>query len=361
MPITSRLSAAVKSLRRRKPPAAPPAPVLVAPPLIPAGLDATAPRIVAVTTERHRATFRALAELLAEFGVRLERWGYPALFSAPSLPRAGYVLTDFDRLHPWQIELAGRLYRRLRGAGLAVLNDPCRFVPRVALLRRLQAAGINRFGVWLPAEGAMPDRFPVFLRTIHAHRGAESAIISDAEAAERALEKALERGRVLSDLAFVEYAAEPEAGSGLFRKHACYRVGDRLFRAATVTEADWVAKNGTVGAASDAHYAADLAEQSDYPHAALMARVFDLAGVQYGRVDFGIVAGQPQIYEVNTNPDIRFSEDHPNADRRTVITMIRAEMLEALAALPPSGPGAPVPIDDLIRREPPHPLAFGQP
>ena len=368
--MTPRLSAAVKSLRRRMRRGRAEAPVLVAPPLIPEGVSAAAPRLIAVTTERHRATFRALAEVLAGQGVRLERWGYPYLFAQESLPRAGYVLTDFDRLHPWQLELAGRVYRRLVEAGVAVLNDPCRFVPRVALLQRLRAEGINGFGVWLPVAGEMPDRFPVFLRTIHAHRGAASGLLGDAAAAGRALEAALAKGRVLSDLAFVEYAAEPVAGTaegtgerpgtGLFRKHACYRVGDRLIRALTVTEAGWVAKDGTLGAASDADYAADLAEQTAYPHDALMRRVFDIAGARYGRVDFGMVAGRPQIYELNTNPNIRFSDDHPNADRRTATVLIREALTEALAALAPATPGPPIPTAELIRREPPHLLAFGQ-
>lgn len=358
--MTPRLSAAVKSLRDRLGRRGAEAPVLVAPPLIPEGLGAGAPRVIAVTTERHRATFRALAEELAGQGVRLERWGYPYLFAQTALPRAGYVLTDFDRLHPWQIELAGRLYRRLVEAGLTVLNDPCRFVPRVALLRRLRAEGINGFRVWLPVEGEMPDRFPVFLRTVHAHRGAASGLLGDAMAAAQALERALARGRVLSDLAFVEFAAEPVPGTGLYRKHACYRVGDRLIRALTVTEEGWVAKDGTMGAARDADYAADLAEQTAYPHEALMRRVFDLAGARYGRIDFGIVGGRPQIYELNTNPNIRFNKDHPNADRVAANVLIREGLTGALAALAPTASGPAVPTSDLIRHEPPHLLAFGQ-
>ncbi len=36
-----------------------------------------------------------------------------------------------------------------------------------------------------------------------------------------------------------------------------------------------------------------------------MRPVFEIAGVEYGRVDFGLVDGRPQIYEINSNPDVK--------------------------------------------------------
>lgn len=37
-------------------------------------------------------------------------------------------------------------------------------------------------------------------------------------------------------------------------------------------------------------------------------KVFDLANVEYGRVDFSLVGGKPQFYEVNFNPQFTIDE-----------------------------------------------------
>lgn len=320
-----------------------------------------APRLISVATGGHCGTLRAVAHDLARRGIRHERWSYRKLFARWRLPQAVYVLTDFDRLHPWQIELAARLRARLVDEGLSVLNDPRRFLPRHALLRQLYRAGINSFTCWLPAEGEWPARYPVFLRTIHAHRGVESGLLQTEAEAAAALDAALARGRVLCDLVFVEYAAEPDPDSGKMRKHACYGVAGTMIRALSVTEEGWMAKFGTVGAARAQDYAADLAEQGDYPHADLMRRVFDLAGADFGRIDFGLVRGRAEIYELNTNPYIAWNRAHPNPDRMAVDRLIRSQLLDALSALPYPARGRGVGVRDLIARFTPDRHAPGQP
>ena len=44
---------------------------------------------------------------------------------------------------------------------------------------------------------------------------------------------------------------------------------------------------------------------STHQFAEAMRPVFEIAGVEYGRVDFGLVGGRPQIYEINSNPDVK--------------------------------------------------------
>ena len=307
-------------------------------------------RLITVTNDNRGNTMRPLTGPLAERGVRHERWPYSRLFKSRRLPQAVYVLTDFDRLVPWHVELAARLYCRLTAEGVTVLNDPRCHLPRWAFLRRLRAEGVNDFDCWLPAEGALPDRFPVFLRTIHAHRGVASGLLQDVAEAEAALREALAEGLIVSDLVFVEYAAEPHPETGKFRKHAAYRVGDRIIRALSVTEESWIAKNGSLGAATDADYTADLAEHQNYPHAALMRKAFDIAGMGFGRIDYGFVGGRPQIYELNTNPQIGWGRKHPNPDRRSASGIVRDELLDGLAALCRSDAGRMVDVSDAIPR-----------
>lgn len=317
-------------------------------------------RVIAVSSLGHRYTLKALEWPLHDHGVALERWSYCRFLSAKRLPFAVWILTDFDRVHPWILEVAGRFYDRLVAAGCPVLNDPRLALGRAALLRQLHAQGINRFTCWLPALGERPARFPVFLRTLAAHRGVLTDLLPDAPAAEAALALAIRQGHPLADLAFIEYAAEPEGESGVFRKHACHIVGDRIVRALTVTDASWVAKNGVLGAATAAEYASDRAEMDAYPHEALMRRVFALTGTRFGRIDFGMVDGHPQIYELNTNPYIAFDGNHPNADRMATQSIIRTRLVNALVDLIPP-PGRSVNVADVISRRARARRTWGQP
>lgn len=306
--------------------------------------------LITVTNENRADTLRHLTGGLAERGIRHERWRYSRLLNSRRLPRAVYILTDFDRLMPWHVELASRLYCRLTAEGVTVLNDPRRHVPRWAFLRRLRREGINDFDCWLPAEGVMPDRYPVFLRTIHAHRGVESGLLRNETEARSALQTAMDRGLVLSDLVFIEYAAEPNPETGKFRKYAAYGIGDRVVRALTVTDESWIAKQGTKGAATDANYASDLIEHRMYPRAELMRQVFDIAGMDFGRIDYGIIAGRPQVYELNTNPLIRWGKRHPNPDRRTADDLVRGQLLDNLAELCRPEQGRMINVADAIPR-----------
>jgi hypothetical protein len=40
------------------------------------------------------------------------------------------------------------------------------------------------------------------------------------------------------------------------------------------------------------------------PHAAAVARIFELTQIDYGRVDYGLLDGAVQVWEINTNPMI---------------------------------------------------------
>ena len=275
------------------------------------------PTIVFVATRFHLVTVQELIAPLAETGVRLVLRPFDSFVMAQRLERAAYVLTDFDRVHPWQAELAGKLYQALVDAGLPVLNDPRRFLPRHALIRQLHAEGVNSFTCWLPALGEVPDRFPVFLRTITAHRGPLTGLLDTTQAAQDALGLMLEAGHVLCDLVFVEYRHAPARESdGQRRKHACHRIGAHIIPGLTVTEAGWPVRHGNVNAATPEDYAADLAELDAYPYADALRRAFEIAQCEFGRADFGVVDGKVEIYEINTNPYIGFSSDHPNGDRR---------------------------------------------
>ena len=133
-----------------------------------------------VCTAAHRYT---VTKSLPQFaGVpHFKVWSYDRLLRARVLPRATWIFTDLDRLSFWELELAARIHRNLVGAGQRVLNDPATVAQRFSLLRRLYRAGFNRFNVWSVDAEEWPERYPVFLRTQSAHRGALTDLIPDRE------------------------------------------------------------------------------------------------------------------------------------------------------------------------------------
>jgi hypothetical protein len=288
--------------------------------------------LVFVNTADHASTVRSQTPVLRRRGVRLVILSWEVLFQLDQVPVAGWILSDFDRLGPSELEAAGAIAARLRAAGCQVLNDPLLFRPRHMLLRALRAAGLNPVGTWQPGAGEWPDRWPVFLRTIAAHRGAASDLLPDRAAAEAAVRAALANGQTLADLLLVEFAAA-ETPDGLWQKHAAFCVGDRIVRANTVNDAGWMAKQGTQGLAPDAVYAQERSAMLDFPHARQVKAVFDAAGIAFGRMDYGLLHGQIVTYEINTNPFLPKPKPHPNPDRTETMRLMRQGLADALAPL----------------------------
>lgn len=285
--------------------------------------------IVVLTTRSHSYTHRVLT---AERRLDLQLVSYDVAFRSRRLPAATYIFTDLDRLGYFELELAARLYRQLRRAGLKTLNDPARVSQRFKLLRQLKCCGINDFNVWSLNDVDVPDRFPVFLRTASAHRGVLTGLLENRDALERAVAAAVDKGVPERELLAVEYCAEPVA-PGLFRKLSVYRVGERMISATCVHDSQWVAKMGVKGIASPALYEDELRIVRENPHGEVMRQVFSMANIDYGRADFALVRGRPQVYEINTNPLIEAPQPHPVKARVAAYAIVFESLICAFAEL----------------------------
>jgi len=292
-----------------------------------------------LSTASHNYTHKTIVQDVPAFRML----SYPMALARQRHERATYIFSDFDRLSFWQLELAAHLYRQLAAAGCRVLNDPGRALQRMSLLRRLSTAGLNSFKVW-PAEDAPDvDRFPVFLRTQSAHRGVLSDLLETPEALATELEGLLDRGFPLRDLMIIEYCAEP-VQDDLFRKLAVYRIGETFVAAPCVHERHWSAKYGEWGVADQALYDDDHRMARDNPYADYARKVFDIARIDYGRIDFGLVKGRPEAYEINTNPSIEPTPEHPFPIRVEAGKLSYDGQLAAIRALDTVAGGAPIEI-----------------
>jgi hypothetical protein len=290
--------------------------------------------IIFVTRLGHAYTLKGV--LAADAGLEVRRIDYRELLSATELPRATYVFTDLDRIPLYWLRVCARIWRDLRDAGMRVLNDPARVLTRYGLLRRLHNAGFNGFNAYRVEDEAMPARWPVFLRCEGDHLGPVSELIHSPDALPRAIDDAVAAGLPLASLLVVEYAAE-ETRPGLFRKYGCFRVGAARFAHTCVDDATWAAKFGRRDLTPPELYEEEHRIVRDDPYGAAVAPAFAIAGIDYGRVDFGLVGGRPQVYEINTNPDIVFDDEHPVALRHRSYDLFRANYLAALRAIDTPG------------------------
>jgi hypothetical protein len=270
------------------------------------------PVIIYVTTERHRYTILDLVKATAG---RVRSATYDEVAKQPYLPRAAYIFTDMDRLSPWHLVRAAKTYRMLGQNGLPTYNDPARFLGRYGLLRKLHREGINQFNVYRADSIEKPARWPVFLRVEGDHKEPLSGLIHDQAELNRCIEKLVADGAPLSLLLIIEYAAE-EVRPGLYRKLSVFRIGERMVTHTCVHDDQWVAKYGKPAIAPHELYEEEYSMVEGNVYADDMRRVFDLVGLEYGRVDFGLVGGRPQIYEVNSNPDVKLDPKSTGVELR---------------------------------------------
>ena len=286
--------------------------------------------IVFVSTEQHRYTNSALAK---EPGSGVTLASYDELFSLEYLPLAAYVFTDLDRLSAEKLEQASKSFRMLRKNGLPAYNDPARFLSRYGVLRRLHREGINDFNAYRVDSLEQPLRWPVFIRGDGDHKRPLSDLLHSQEELDLAIAQAVADGAPLSTMLIIEYAAE-EVRPGLYRKLSVFRIGDAMVGFTCVHDNQWVVKYGKPGIAPPDLYEDEYRMVRDNPYAEEMRRVFELIGLEYGRVDFGLVGGRPQIYEVNSNPDVKLNPRSNGIELRDRSNeLFKQNYLAAVAAL----------------------------
>ena len=100
----------------------------------------------------------------------------------------------------------------------------------------------------------------------------------------------------------------------------------------------------------------------NHPHDAWLWEVFRIANIEFGRIDYGIVDGVPQVWEINTNPTLSRSDRQPHVDTheqfRPMLEACRrafhSQFLDALRAVdvPDVGLGElPITIPPATRRK----------
>ena len=262
---------------------------------------------------------------------------YDALIRARALRAGTYIFTDIDRLGFWDLEHASHLYLQMKSAGLRVLNNPATVRQRYPLLRALRAAGLNDFNAYRVDEIEAIEHYPVFVRKIHGHREPLSELLQNRQELQKSIDSAIAAGTPRENLLVIEFAAEP-LRPGLFRKLSAFRVGDSIVPHISVHDTVWLVKYGRKFDNIEDLYQEELTLLKTNPYADHLKKVFDIAGIEYGRADFGMYRGRIQVYEINTNPHVAPPCEHPSATRVMSMNLSWQTYLGALRAVDsPSG------------------------
>ncbi|MFD1795193.1 hypothetical protein FQV27_14040 [Paracoccus aurantiacus] len=254
---------------------------------------------------------------------------YTEFLSLPELPVATYLFLDIERLTP--PKYAGSIARLdallEKRPDLRVLNRPDQIVDRMETMSRLHAAGINEFRLVPIDTPASELRFPVFLRGVQDHEGPKSQLLHNADELAAAI-AALPSPR---GYGITEYIDARNA-DGLHEKRSYMRIGDRLFPAARDVSLHWVCKGEYTDPAGVPQPEEEIAFLRGEQDMEVMRRAFDVAGIEYGRADYAVVNGHPQIFEINTNPWLEPPENVPAKARRGA-QLIIDNYLDGLTAL----------------------------
>lgn len=281
-----------------------------------------------VVTGPHAYTVTGFLET---FGAPLRgrfRWvSYELLFRLRRYPPGTWIFSDLERLSGEQAREAGRIRDLLAGAGEGwrVLNHPSRSLRRYALLRTLRERGLNEFDVHRPGEGR-PLRYPVFLRGEDDHEGSRTGLLTSPAEVEAALRSP---GRPAKAL-LTEFC-ETADGEGVYRKYAAFRIGGAVIPRHILFSRKWMLKE--VDLAGEAEIAEERAYLESNPHRRALEEAFDLAGIDYGRADYGVKEGRIQIFEINTNPMLTGAENIRPPARRPIHEAAGRRIVEAFLAI----------------------------
>jgi hypothetical protein len=286
---------------------------------------------------------------------------YEELFLEAAGPVGHYIFTDFDRLTRYEMECAATFAAALARVApeARILNHPLNVLERYPLLIALHKAGINDFTATRLESGEHPPSFPVFIRAEDGYAGPETDLLHNGTDYDLTLADLDRRGLPKRGRIAIGFANE-RSPDGYFHKYGAFNIAgsiiphDRLYgknwAVKFYTSADGFSAQDTDYGRSDAGVAMELDFIKNNPHRETLLRVFSIAGIEFGRVDYGLMDGRVQVYEINTNPHLPYGSSEMRRAARRII--IKSEMFKALNRV-----NGPIKTTGRVRFDMPRPRA----
>lgn len=272
---------------------------------------------------------------LTSFGARLREiiqpLSYEKLFRQRRLTRGVYIFADIERLWPNDAELAAKFWRVMQqDGGFQILNHPTRSMRRYELLRTMFLRGSNRFNVYRLAEHRLPEKFPVYLRGENDHDGNATPLLHNAAELAAAISQMDQAGRSRENLLITEFCDVADSGR-LYHKCSAFCVGGVIIPRHLCFSKRWMVKQPIV--ADPDRLEQERAYLTANPHESELREIFATAQIDYGRIDYAVLDGVIQVWEINTNPMICTSDIACGATRTWIQEEFAGTFCAALAKL----------------------------
>lgn len=245
----------------------------------------------------------------AQFRGRISQIAYPQLFRARTLARGAWIFTSLDALSEAELRIVHRAQCAARDAGLPVLNPAHDALRRYDFLGVLHNKGLNDFRAFHATANLAGLRFPVFVRVENEHDGSLTPLLYNRAQLARAMAYLWMRGLAREELLVVEFC-ETVSADALYRKYSVLRIGDAYIPRYLHIGPHWMTKNGTRDG-DDRLIDEEIAYLRENPHAEWVRKVFELAHIEYGRLDYGVRGSRPQAWEINFTPFLAADPSRP--------------------------------------------------
>ena len=239
---------------------------------------------------------------------------YEKLHQTRALQRGTYIFSDVERLTTTQAELVGQVWTQLAqaGKGIRQLNHPQQSMKRYELLTSLHKRNINHFNVYRAAEVNQVTDYPVFIRLADDHQGSRTPLLNNRDELDQAILGAVMSGLDPRQIIIVEFC-DVSGPDKLYRKYSAFRVGDRIIPRHLIFSEAWLQKTPDI--LDEKKLKEERAYLDQNPHEKKLRKIFDNAKVNYGRIDYGVIENEIQVWEINTNPIViqpteKYHPDH---------------------------------------------------
>jgi len=161
-----------------------------------------------------------------------------------------------------------------------------------------------------------PHQFPVFLRIADDHAGPRSELLHTQSELDKEISKLKEKQEDLSKWIVTEYLDISVEGN--YPKYGSVFIGDTVIPRHVYDSSFWVSKRDK-NSSTEFSRKTELDYFDANPHQETIQKIAKLAGIEFGRIDYGIYKGKIQIWEFNTNPALfHYNCMHKDNPRKTI-------------------------------------------
>ncbi|MGY8767220.1 MAG: hypothetical protein ACKVH8_02155 [Pirellulales bacterium] len=213
-----------------------------------------------------------------------------------------YIFTDHERLLRPEMKIIKQLASQMEQypSHFRIFNNPNTALTRFKMLESWYESDINQSRAYRIDSLPEDIKFPVFTKREFDHTDRTMRLARSKDELHHVLRRLTFRERLRRrEMMLLEYC-DVSDGQGVFQKYSIMRIGDYYVPKHIHSSKEWITKHSEI--------LSDEINQEEFNYIRAAAapedvkRGFEIAGLEYGRMDYGLKDGKVQIWEINSNP-----------------------------------------------------------